>query len=242
MVPIRDNVPARQPPVITWLIIGFNVFIFFHMVVLPSDQIAEIYHSWGVIPTRFLHALSSASYMTAMRNWFSILSSMFMHGGWFHLISNMWFLWLFGDNVEDRMGHVRYLIFYICSGTAAALLHVVLHSHSNVPTIGASGAIAGVMGAYFLFFPLARMIVLVPVLFYPLFFEVPAVLYFLLWLFSQVFNGTFSLLQRNEVTAGIAFWAHIGGFITGMIVAKIFFRNLRRRHRHYWEQAEYLPW
>src|SRR4029077_560609 len=138
----------------------------------------------------------------------------FLHGGWFHIIANMWTLWIFGDNVEDRMGPGRFAIFYLLCGTIAGSTHLLTNPDSTVPSVGASGAIAGVLGAYLLFFPTARLIVLFPIFFLPLFFEVPEVFYLVIWFFSQLFSGSAALAGSQQV-GGIAWWAHIGGFIGG---------------------------
>jgi len=152
---------------------------------------------------------------------------MFLHGGWMHFISNMWSLWLFGDNVEDCMGHLRFLIFYLLCGLAAGFIHFMFNPTAQVPTIGASGAIAGVMGAYFVMFPTARVITLVPIFFLPYFIEIPAVFYLGIWFMMQLFSGMFSLVLPTGA-GGIAWWAHVGGFLFGILVLP-FFRRRRGR-------------
>ena len=155
---------------------------------------------------------------------------MFLHGGWAHIIGNMWTLWIFGDNVEDRMGPVRFTVFYILCGLVAGVVHWFTNPHSAVPTVGASGAIAGVMGAYFVLFPHARVVVMVPVFFYPLFFEVPAVTYLLFWALSQVFSGTMAIAGPGEV-GGVAWWAHVGGFTAGLVLHALFVQPRRTIRR-----------
>jgi membrane associated rhomboid family serine protease len=148
---------------------------------------------------------------------------MFLHGGWLHVIGNMWMLWIFGDNVEDRMGPLRFIAFYLICGVIAAVVHVATNSGSQFPTVGASGALAGVLGAYFLMFPASRVIVLLPVLFIPLFFELPAVIYLGLWFMIQFLSGTASVAAGSEAAAGgIAWWAHIGGFLAGILLYRLF--------------------
>ena len=142
---------------------------------------------------------------------------MFLHGGWMHIIGNMWTLWIFGDNVEDRMGPLRFVCFYLLCGLAAGLVHWFTNPDSTLPTVGASGAIAGVLGAYFFLFPYARVIVLIPVLFLPFFFELPALVYLGFWALSQVLSGTLSLVGPREV-GGVAWWAHVGGFMAGIVL------------------------
>jgi membrane associated rhomboid family serine protease len=164
---------------------------------------------------------------------------MFLHGGWMHFLGNMWTLYLFGDNVEDRMGPVRYLVFYLLSGLAAGLTHYLTDPGGTVPTIGASGAIAGVLGAYCLLFPLARVITLVPVFFFPFIFEVPAVFYLGIWFVSQLYSGTLALMSP-QYYEGVAWWAHVGGFVAGMVLLPLF-KKSREEYRHYYAD-EYWPW
>ncbi|MEY2544213.1 MAG: hypothetical protein QOE81_1674, partial [Verrucomicrobiota bacterium] len=159
-------------------------------------------------------------------NYWPLLTHQFLHGGWFHIIANMWTLWIFGDNVEDRMGPGRFAIFYLLCGTIAGTTHLLTNPDSTVPSVGASGAIAGVLGAYLLFFPTARLIVLFPIFFFPLFFEVPAVFYLAIWFFGQLFSGTAALAGPQQV-GGIAWWAHIGGFIGGMLLCGLFAQRRR---------------
>jgi membrane associated rhomboid family serine protease len=164
---------------------------------------------------------------------------MFLHGGWAHLISNMLALYIFGDNVEDRMGSFRYLLFYLLCGLVAAFVHIGFNPNSSMPTIGASGAISGVLAAYVLFFPTARVITLVPLFFLPWFIEIPAMIYLGMWFFSQLLNGLFTVVSGVQAFGGVAWWAHIGGFLAGMIVAPLFAK------RHYVRRTyvdEYYPW
>jgi membrane associated rhomboid family serine protease len=156
---------------------------------------------------------------------------MFLHGGWLHLILNMWTLWLFGPTVEDRLGHSRYLAFYLACGVAASLTHVVFSAGSEIPALGASGAIAGVLGCYVRLFPLARVVVLVPILFLPLFFEVYAFIFVGLWFLIQVLQGTAELFTPTAA-AGVAWWAHIGGFVAGLVLGPVL-RRSEQRYRAY---------
>jgi membrane associated rhomboid family serine protease len=149
---------------------------------------------------------------------------MFLHGGWMHILGNMWTLWIFGDNVEDRMGPVRFVVFYLLCGLAAGIVHTLTNPNSTLPTVGASGAIAGVMGAYLFLFPKSRIIVLIPIFFFPFFFELPAVTYLGFWALSQVFSGTLALGDARDV-GGVAWWAHVGGFITGIALQFFFVRS-----------------
>jgi membrane associated rhomboid family serine protease len=157
---------------------------------------------------------------------------MFLHGGWAHLIGNMWSLWIFGDNVEDVMGPWRFLVFYLLTGVAAGVTHYVLNLDSTVPTVGASGAIAGVLGAYFVLYPRSQIVVLVPIFFFPFFFQLPAVTYLLFWFLSQVFGGAIAGLSQSQVS-GIAFWAHVGGFLAGVVFHRLFIFPERERPRRF---------
>jgi len=242
MFPIRDNVPARRAPFVTYALITANVLVFLLQSGLPREMLEQIAYLFGVVPARILQPVWAYRVGFPPGAPMTLITSMFLHGSWFHLISNMWAMWLFGDNVEDRLGHFRYTVFYFLCGIGAMLTHVFLNPTSTVPAVGASGAIAGVMGAYFIFFPFARMIVVFPVLFYPMFFELPAVLYLGLWFFSQIVGGTASLAIGTQRGGGIAFWAHVGGFFSGMFLSRAFCCNPRGRHRPYWERDEYFPW
>ncbi|MCX7591960.1 MAG: rhomboid family intramembrane serine protease, partial [Kiritimatiellae bacterium] len=215
MIPIRDNVPARFVPFVTYFIILANVLVYIHQSGLDPVESVEFAQLYGTVPARFTHAVWATRPGFPPEAILTLFTSMFLHGGFFHLFSNMWALWLFGDNVEDRLGHLRYLLFYILCGVLAMLTHVLVNPASRIPAVGASGAIAGVMGAYMIHFPRAGMIVMMPLLFYPMFFEVPAVFYLLLWFIGQLASGTGSLLIRSRDIGGVAFWAHIGGFVAG---------------------------
>jgi len=175
MIPLQDTVRSRRPPIINWLIILTNVILFLYEIHLPRSALQRFATSYGVVPRRFLMNPSLTQIGT-------LFSSMFLHGGWAHLISNMWALYIFGDNIEDRMGHWRYLFFYLISGVAAALTHILFQARSTVPVIGASGAISGVMGAYLVLYPGARVITLLPGLFFiPWFVEIPAFFFIGFW-------------------------------------------------------------
>jgi membrane associated rhomboid family serine protease len=164
---------------------------------------------------------------------------MFLHGGWMHVIANMWTLYLFGDAVEDRMGPVRYLIFYLLCGLAAGLTHFLTNPTSPVPCIGASGAIAGVLGAYLVLFPTARILTLIPILFFPFIVEIPAVVFLGIWFASQFFSGTLSLIS-TQYYEGVAWWAHVGGFVAGIVLLPAFKKSAQEYRRYY--PDEYRPW
>lgn len=228
MIPLKDNIPSSTFPFVNILLIITNVVVFFYEVSLGSYLEHLIYH-FGIIPYKFLLQLSGETFNT-LSSLIPLLTSLFLHGGWLHLGGNMLFLWIFGDNVEDLLGHFRYLLFYLLCGIGAGLTHILTQPFSHIPTIGASGAIAGVMGAYFLLFPRAKVITLVPIFFFIHFIEIPAFFFLALWFFMQLFSGTFA--GYSPYSGGIAFWAHIGGFLCGMFFLAFFKR--RRRKRYYY--------
>jgi len=215
MFPIRDTIPAKNPPIATWFLILANGFVFLFELTLSPHQLEQMFYLFGLVPARFSHPAWAQWVGLPIDDYWPFLTSMFLHGGWLHIIGNMWTLWIFGDNVEDRMGPVRFLFFYLFCGFIAGLVHWLTNLDSVVPTVGASGAIAGVLGAYLFLFPFARVIVLVPVFIFPFFFEVPAVTYLGFWVLAQIFSGTLALAAGRDV-GGIAWWAHVGGFVAGI--------------------------
>ncbi|MBN1789630.1 MAG: rhomboid family intramembrane serine protease [Bacteroidales bacterium] len=228
MIPLRDTIPSRSFPVVNWLLILTNVSIFLYEVFLLDTRQAELMiFDFGLIPDKVrFDEISNLRDLrvTLLRPFFT---NMFLHGGWGHLISNMWILFIFGDNVEDRMGKVRYFLFYILCGLIASFAHFILHRNSAVPAIGASGAISGVMAAYMLMFPKSTIISLVPIIIIPLFIPIPALIYIGIWFFGQLWSGTASLMLSDSAT-GIAFWAHIGGFIGGLALYRFFDTSKRK--------------
>src|ERR1043166_4964399 len=216
MLPIRDDIPSSRVPVATLGIIAVNVLVFLRELKLGSN-VEALLVNYAVIPARYTQH-DVAQFFSAGQQIIALFSSMFLHGGWVHLLGNMWTLWIFGDNVEDRLGRIRYVALYLASGLAAALLHIFTNAGSAVPTIGASGAIAGIMGAYFRFYPGARVETLVPPFFFGPFFVLPAVLFLGWWFLLQFFNGALSLGARGAGFSGVAWWAHVGGFLFGFII------------------------
>ncbi len=211
MIPLSDNNPTRRKPLVVWALVALNIAAFSYELSLSPERLELLVHHYGMIPRNLWRIPTGLE--QGMVQWLPVLTSMFLHGGWLHLIGNIWILWLFGDNIEDRLGHGLFLLFYVGCGGVAALLHSVLHASSTVPTIGASGAIAGVMGAYFLLFPFKWITVLVPLGFIPLFLRVPAFVYLFIWIAAQLIGG-YATVGREA--AGVAFWAHVGGFFAGM--------------------------
>lgn len=219
MFPIKDSIPARRPPVMNVALIAANVLVFWIEVSLSGETLEWVFRHFGVVPASYAGTPGWES-LPGKLVW-APLTSMFLHGGWFHLVSNMWMLWIFGDNVEDRMGPVRYLLFYLLCGAVAAFTHIASDPQSAVPTVGASGAIAGVLGAYVLMYPRARVLTVVPILFLPFFFDVTALFFIGLWFILQVISATWMMRAPEEV-GGVAFWAHIGGFVCGLLLVKLF--------------------
>lgn len=216
MIPIRDAIRSRTFPVVNLLFIVLNVLAFLWQLT-QGPALKEALYLYGIVPLRYSDPGLSAHF-TAFEQTLPFLTSMFLHGGFLHIIMNMWFLYIFGDNIEDRLGHIRYLVFYLLSGVAAGLVHLFTNWSSNIPTIGASGAISGVMGAYLLLYPRSKILTLIPIFFFFQFVEIPAFIFLGYWLLIQLFSA--SLTPKN--VGGVAFWAHIGGFVAGLFFIKIF--------------------
>jgi membrane associated rhomboid family serine protease len=216
MFPIRDTVHTKNVPVANLSLIGINVVVFLFQLSLGADLDRFVYY-YGLVPARYF-VPQLKEYFTFTQQIFALISFMFLHGGFIHLIGNMWFLYIFGDNIEDRLGPVRYIFFYLTCGLTSGVSHILLNPHSNIPTIGASGAIAGVMGAYFLLYPTAKVLTLIPIIIIPLFVEIPAYFFLGFWFFIQFINAAGS----HAEISGIAWWAHIGGFVFGMVFIKLF--------------------
>ncbi len=223
MIPIRDNIRSRSFPVISVTLIIINVAVFIFELSLEQGQLISLVRAFGVIP-RNIHSLMYGQFPVFPAT-LPLLTSMFLHGGWFHLLGNMLYLWIFGDNVEDRLGRGRFLILYLAAGVVGSLAQVWANPLAAEPVIGASGAIAGVLGAYFVSFPRARVLTLVPIIFFITFIEIPAFIFLFLWFITQWFSGFASLGVPGNM---VAWWAHIGGFITG-ILGIIFLAPARRR-------------
>ena len=216
MIPIRDTIPSKNYPVVNNCIIGINVVLYLVQMAQGPDLNRFVY-IYGLVPARY-SIPQITSYFTTGQQFFSLLSFMFLHGGFWHLLGNMWSLYIFGDNVEDRLGPLRYIVFYLLCGITSGLSHLIFNLNSNMPTIGASGAIAGVMGAYLILHPKAKILTLIPIIFIPWFIEIPAFFFLGFWFVLQFINAAGS----HGSIGGIAWWAHIGGFIFGIIFLKIF--------------------
>jgi len=216
VIPLRDIIPSRTTPYITVTIIILNALAWLFELGLPREELAAFLQIYGVVPADF-HAPT-------------LVTSMFLHGSWSHILGNMWYLWIFGDNVEDRFGHGRFIVFYLLCGIAAALGQIAMDPTSTLPTIGASGAIAGVMGAYFVLYPKSRVLVLIPIIIFFQVVEVPAIVLLGFWFIMQLFSAGQVAVTANSAGGGVAFAAHVTGFLVGMAGVFVF------------RQRQYNPW
>ena len=226
MIPLGDSIRARRTPFVTYVLIALNVFFFF-IELGQGPRLQEFILQWGAVPARIQRWNEDPAVLI------TLITSMFLHGGWLHLIGNMVYLWIFGDNVEDRLGHVRYLIFYLLGGIVAGLVQVWFSPGSPIPGIGASGAVAAVLGAYLVFYPSAHVLVGIPIFFWLEVVALPAILVLGFWFVTQFFSGLFSLaLVDAAYTGGVAWWAHVGGFVAGLILGPLMqLRGERERER-----------
>ena len=218
MFPISDVIPSKTTPFVTVGLIVLNAVAFLYELQLTVPELRITAQVFGVVPAYF--------------SWPTLFTSMFLHGGWMHVLSNMLYLWIFGDNVEDRLGHAWYLVFYFFCGAAAALGQVAVSPDSTVPMIGASGAIAGVMGAYFVLYPRSRVLTAVFLVFFLDLIEIPAIFFLGIWFLMQLFSGIGSL-GTSSMNGGVAFWAHIVGFATGVLTG-VFVRIREASRQQYW--------
>jgi len=226
MIPLRDNIRTRTVPFVTYVIIGANVAAFL-MELSLGPNLERFIYIFGVVPQKVVFAASQEPALLPYAI-IPFFTSIFLHGGWLHLLGNMLYLYIFGDNVESALGHFRYLIFYLACGVAASLAHLLANPSSNAPTIGASGAIAGVLGAYFLLFPRAKVVTLLPIFFFITFIEVPAILFLGFWFLIQFLSGSMTY-GSDAASAGVAWWAHIGGFAVGVGYAALRYRKIREK-------------
>lgn len=218
MIPLRDTTESRNYPIVNTILIGVNVLFFLVQMMQGSDERLFIL-TYGLVPIRY-SVPEIASHFTSGQQVVALFSFMFLHGGFWHILGNMWSLYIFGDNIEDRLGHLRYILFYLLCGWTSGLVHLFMNWHSPVPTIGASGAIAGVMGAYLLLYPRSKILTLIPIFFIPYFIELPAFIFLGIWFVFQFLSAAGSHGQSG----GIAWWAHIGGFLAGMAFLKLLLR------------------
>lgn len=225
MVPIKDYNPLSTTPYITYGLIVLNLSIFVYEVTLPSDILLSFFQDWAVIPAELTASFFTGISVINIEEWLTLITSQFLHGGLFHVGGNMLYLWIFGNNVEDRMGHGRFLVFYLTCGILAGIAQWLFSPLSEIPSLGASGAIAGVMGAYIFRFPDVRILTLVPLGPFPFPVNIPAIFYLGLWFLQQAFYGFASLdapVMIGMEGGGIAYWAHAGGFVVGAALSPLF--------------------
>ena len=236
MIPLKDDTPRFSTPYITYFLIALNTVIFLYEVLgFGPHARTQLMFQFGMVPARITGLAGGAPHLSAGTALLPILTSMFLHASWLHLIGNMWVLWIFGDNIEDYLGHFLYIVFYLLSGLAAAVTHILLNAGSIVPTVGASGAIAGVMGAYFVLYPRAKVLTLVPLIVIFTFWWLPAWIVLGYWFVLQFFSGAATAVAVSSRTAGgIAFWAHVGGFVAGIVLIKVFPARVRRPRYGTW--------
>jgi membrane associated rhomboid family serine protease len=226
MFPLKDTVPNRSFSSATWLLIALSGIVFYFETTLPQDVLDQFITLFGVVPADYIQP-DYNTHSLPIINYLSFLTTMFLHGGWLHFLGNMWFLRIFGSKVEDCMGHCRFLAFYLISGILASMFYIYFNPKSAMPVIGASGAIAGVMGAYYVMFPRAKILTVIPIFIFPWFIELPAFIFLGWWFLLQLFSGTITLVLPMT-GGGVAWWGHIGGFIAGVILVP-FFRKRRGR-------------
>jgi membrane associated rhomboid family serine protease len=222
MIPLRDDQPSFSTPFVNYFLIGLNLLIYLWEFLVGAQSpraLNAFVMQFGLVPRHVVAVLAAHSHFGQASAIVPFFTSMFLHASLMHVAGNMLFLWIFGDNVEDFLGHFKYVVFYFASGIAAATAQILLNPSSRLPTVGASGAIAGVMGAYFILYPRARVLVWFPPIF---FFHVPAWLMLGFWFLYQFFSGTVTVIAETAQTGGIAFWAHVGGFAAGVIMIKVF--------------------
>ena len=221
MIPIRDSIPCPTTPYVTWGILAICVAVFLMMLQMPDAVGQHFVYNYGMVAIRYSDPDWAYSFGLPPDHYLSFLTSLFLHGGFGHLLMNMVFLWIFADNIEDLMGHYRFAVFYILCGLLATLAQWYFYPTAKIPVVGASGAIAGVLGAYFFRFPYATVVILVPIFFYPLFFQVPAIAFLGFWVIMQI-GDVFTAAILDNVAVDSAWWAHLGGFVAGALLHPFF--------------------
>ena len=224
MIPIRDNILCETKPYISWAIIAICIGIFIGMKLLPYELQRQLTYLYGMVPIRYSNPAWAAGFGLRFDYYLSFLTNLFLHGGWLHIIVNIWFLWIFSKKIEDVMGHVRFLFFYLICGVVATFVQWYFDQGLVIPVVGASGAISGVLGAYFILYPYARIVVWLPLLFLPIFFELPAISFLGFWVIMQIYKATTALVFE-DVVVDVAWWAHIGGFVAGVFLYPLFLKN-----------------
>jgi membrane associated rhomboid family serine protease len=225
VIPLKDTIFRQGFPSVTWIIILLNGIIFIFEISIPKNLLQQLFYLFGLVPAKYSYPNWAYIHGVPFDDYLSFVTNMFLHAGWFHIIGNMWFLYIFGRTVEDHMGHIRFMIFYILAGILASITYFMIDIHSRIPEFGASGAIAGVMGAYILMFPRAKILTLILILFFPWVVELPALVFIGYWFLIQLVSGTLTLASPTS-QGGIAWWAHVGGFVSGMVMVPLFRRRV----------------
>ena len=220
MIPIKDNIPSRSVPVVLYALILLNAYVFYQELTVSEDDLEMLLEHFGLVPADFLDGWKRSPWNPSL--YIPFVANLFFHGGWLHIIGNMWYLRIFGDNIEDRLGHGGFLLFYLLCGVAANAAQIYVDPVADVPTIGASGAISGVLGAYLVSYPGAKVKTIIPIFIIFTVVEVPAVLFLGIWFLAQLQSGAASLSMAGT---NVAWWAHIGGFVAGMVLIVLFPRR-----------------
>ncbi len=238
MIPLRDDAPRFSTPYVTYFLIALNSMVFLMELALPRTERDALFYRLGAVPQHLVAWLAGSGHVghtNAVQALLPLFTSMFLHASWLHLIANMWVLWIFGDNVEDYLGHLPYLLFYLVTGVAAGIAQVLLNWGSPVPTVGASGAIAGVMGAFLLLYPRAKVLTIVPLIIIFTFWWIPAWIVLGYWFLAQFLGGAVTEISTaHAASGGVAFWAHVGGFLAGMLLIKLIPQRVQRYRYGAW--------
>ena len=225
MIPIRDSVPCHCVPVVTWTLMAVNIIVFIVMLFMPAANKASFIYLYGMVAARYSHPEWAIHMGFPDDRYLSFMTSMFIHSGWTHIIANMLFMWIFADNIEDRMGKVRFIVFYFLCGLVASFVQYSVNMESMLPVVGASGAMAGVMAAYLFLYPMARVVIWLPLFFLPIFFEIPAIAFLGFWLIIQMQYVTETIFA-GQTSANVAWGEHLGGFVAGIILYRFFIRDM----------------
>jgi membrane associated rhomboid family serine protease len=237
MIPLRDDQPRFSTPYVTYFLVALNVLVFLFELSVGAQSRSELnalVYEFGVVPRLVTSGFTGATQVPITAAILPLFTSMFLHAGWLHIIGNMWVLWIFGDNIEDHLGHFAYLLFYLVCGFVAAITHIALNPASNAPTVGASGAIAGVMGAYFVLYPKARVLTLVPLIIFFTFWWLPAWIVLGYWFVVQFLSGAATSIAYTSQSGGVAVWAHVGGFVAGIVLIKVLPERAQRKRYGTW--------
>ncbi len=218
-IPIRDTIPCKNTPVVTWTLIGVNIVLLLLLKLLKDPAELQILHLYGLVPARYFHPEWAGASGYPSGNYLTLLTNMFLHAGWSHLLTNIWLIWIFADNIEDVMGKPRFLMFYLICGLVAGLVHMAYNPDSQIPTVGASGAIAGVLGAFFFLYPDAKVVIWI--LFLPIFIQVPAIAFLGVWFIFQLYE-VITAIVAGQTQMDAAWWGHLGGFVAGAVLHRFF--------------------